>query len=303
MPKYKYGFTMLELSVTLMLSGMMLAAMMSVGTAKNEIQKIQITRERMDRIQEAITMFYISNRYLPCPASGTASLNSSTFGREQPTVSNHAGANNSLQLTSAVKCNNVIYSYTGALGLGMPDLYIGVVPTRSLNLPDMYMFDGWGNRITYSVSSYCIARLNWSTWADTTYYNKYKCSSNGLLTGLLTALNLTDGSKITIRDASSAWMTGSPYVVYTIISHGKNGIGSWNRVGTRVAGSASTTTAEKANANLNSSTGAALASNSTSITSTYYDLPYNDEATAGANYFDDIIRWKTAQQIDYAASH
>ncbi len=298
----KKGFSLLELSVVLAISGIMLSAVLVVSSAQVSVNNIQTTQDKLDRIQQAITVYYAANGFLPCPAGGTYAATNSNFGKEQASPSSHAGANNSLALTSAVTCSNVIYSYKGALGLGTPEIYIGVVPTRTLGLPDSYMFDAWGNRLTYVVSSYCIARLNWSTFTDTAYYNKYKCSSNGLLTGLLTALNLTDGATIDIRDNTGTWMASDPYVAYVLISHGKNGVGAWNKSGTRITGAASNTTSEKANANL-SSAGAALASNSTSLTTTYYDMKVNDGSGAGANYYDDIIRWKTAPQLDYDASH
>lgn len=292
--KNKSGFTLLELAIVLALAGVLLTIGLGIGTAQMDVVKLKATQDKLDKINVALTVYYKTNGYLPCPADGSLPTANPSFAKDQTVT--HTGLNNSG--TTAVGCTGTLTNTAPPT----PDVYIGVVPVRTLSLPDDFLYDAWNNRITYVVSRYCIARLNWQTSLDT-YINKYKCSNDGLITGTSATPDLNDGGTIPIQDRTTPWMLGThPYAAYIVISHGKDGYGAWNKNGTRITAPSGNTNypMEKINGNLDASSGAPTCT--TSCSSTYYDASFND-GTKKDFYFDDIVRWRTALQIDWDANH
>ena len=271
------GFSLLELSVVLLILGILIYMTLGVTTAQLEKVKIQATQDKLTKIQNALTIFYQINNRLPCPADGEAALTAATFGKEQPSATVTDGIYNN------VTCSP---SSTGLISDATPTVYIGVVPTRSLGLSDETMMDGWGDRITYVVSKNCIDPDNWNT------VNIYKCTDS---TGLATA----NGAKITMNGVAQVWPTPAAFIV---ISHGKDRYGAYPRgggSGSQILGPSTITyyPAEKFNGNL-SPTGAAVLTGYNS----YYDLPINDGDIA-TSYFDDLTLWNTPGEVDYNANH
>jgi len=263
----KRGFSLLELTIVLTIVGILLYATVAVGLTQIEIAKVKATQDKLDKINNAITLFLKTNGYLPCPAA--------TNGNG--TVSETGGST-----TCAA---------TGILRDAGSNVWIGVLPSRALNLSDDYMYDSWGNRITYVVSKYCVASTNWNTAYPST--NTHACAQTG------PPPIGTNGNTITIRDTG-----GTPWpnlVAYVAISHGKNGYGAWNRAGTKVTGTATVTdyVLEKTNGNL---TTAGAATCTTACSTSYNDATFNDGTILPA-YFDDIVRWRTALQLNYDANH
>ncbi len=133
---------------------------------------------------------------------------------------------------------------------------VGVVPVRSLGLPNDFAFDPWGGRFTYAVDKRFTATSAMSTYA---------ISNN---TGA-----------ITINDNSGNAIVSNAITV--IISHGENGHGAFLLSGNRKNGG-STNANEQVNCHCNASgTAAALTSvfvagkNTTTDTSTLLAI-YDD---------------------------
>ncbi len=285
----KRGFSLLELSIVLTIVGILLYATVAVGMTQIEVAKVKATQDKLEKIGNAITIYYKSYGYLPCPADGQTAITVGTFGTEQPTI---IGTRNTAINTSGA--SNVKCSTAAANGLfwspgTYPAVYVGVVPVRSLNLSDELSFDSWGNRITYIVSRNCVAGGNWSTTLISA--NQYACNDGA------TAAANGNSVGITNYTANTA--------AYMTISHGKNSLGAWSKAGTKKLGTATCNAGEQTNANFSSS--ACTASNgNTSAVTTYYDSQFNDGTAAPAGvpvYYDDIVRWKSAQQIHYDANH
>lgn len=274
------GFSLLELSIVITIAGIMLYSIIAVGLSQIEAGKITATKDKLDKINIALTLFYKTNGYLPCPAPPAAAASSSTFG----TQSRSGSAVNTSSANGAA-CNATgILASTGTY----PSVYMGVVPTRTISLPDDYMYDSWGNRITYTVSRYCVSAPNYGSSTAYPPTPTHTCYDGTTTT--------TNGNSITVRDLSNNTIATAAYAV---ISHGKNGVGAFNRVGTKTARSGADSTPEESNANLNTSTGAILATGS--INTYVYDVPFNDGVGA-TNFFDDLIRWRTASQVNYDAN-
>jgi prepilin-type N-terminal cleavage/methylation domain-containing protein len=254
------GFSLVELSIVLVITGIMLYGATNLYAASSQAAKISANNSTLDAIERALRLYYQTYGDLPCPASGTLALNDQYFalGRESP---EGTCTYDNLPLTNAAA---------------------GVVPTRTLNLPDSYMFDAWGSRITYVVSDYCV---NNTTWTDGIAGSGTDCAD----AANLTVKDNTDTAGGSVFDTDDNRTTRAAYVV---ISHGKNSAGAWNRNGTRISVSGLTTSIpELQNANKNSV-------NTDDLNLVFHDDFFNDGAVA-ANYFDDFARWKTEAQISY----
>ncbi len=113
--------------------GAVAGAALALGSAKHEASKIDITNERLEKIEAAIKLHTFSAGYLPCPADPTELPGTPGYG-------------------ISADCNTAAPTGIATTNDGTPrEIWIGGVPTRSLNLPDNYMYDGWLNRFSYAV--------------------------------------------------------------------------------------------------------------------------------------------------------
>lgn len=78
----KAGFSLLQLSIILLVGGMILAATLPGGDEAGTLAKIRITQERMQKIEEATEQFMLANQRRPNVASITAPPFSAQYGVE-----------------------------------------------------------------------------------------------------------------------------------------------------------------------------------------------------------------------------
>ncbi|MDD2839561.1 MAG: prepilin-type N-terminal cleavage/methylation domain-containing protein [Rickettsiales bacterium] len=125
--KKKYtGFTLLELSIVLIISSMLLTITFNSGKYFLEQNHIRATHVKLDTIQNALDIYLIQNRKLPCPAGLTIA----------------SGEELSSCITSS--SSNGLFVNNGVAR--------GWVPYEELNLTSDVAYDSWGDKITYSVS-------------------------------------------------------------------------------------------------------------------------------------------------------
>jgi len=197
------GFSLVELAVSLAIIGMIVSSALSVAITNDASVKQSETERKLNIIEEALAGFLLLNQRLPCPANGQTAISDATFGQEGDMST---GANGGLV------CPN--RNFTSATG--DTDVHAGVVPVDTLQLPDDFMFDGWGRRITYAVD--------------------YKFANNDATN--LTCLNgstncfigaSANNATIEVQDASGTARTIR--AVYILISHGENGHGAYTKNG------------------------------------------------------------------------
>jgi prepilin-type N-terminal cleavage/methylation domain-containing protein len=119
------GFTLIELAIVMAVAGLMLAGTMKLLGGQLDQSRIKATRDRLRMAYDALTAFYVTNAYLPCPADGALASSDASYGRAQPETS---GA-----CTGVAAANRVL-------------------PWRTLGLQEELSFDGWRQRLTYQVS-------------------------------------------------------------------------------------------------------------------------------------------------------
>lgn len=206
------GFSLIELSLVLLI----LAALIAGGTSLSSIQahkeKYDATLKNIKLIENALTVFVALNGRLPCPASPAQKILNSTFGREQVI----AGA-----VGTAQSCNSTTTNiFTGSIGGNTQ--YYGAAPVTTLGLPDEVMFDGWGNRIGYIVTRPFINSSKTNT----------SCTSGGSMANVSNNIYFCYRGQASGTDSTSILVLGEGYYanyapVYILISHGENGYGAF----------------------------------------------------------------------------
>jgi len=247
------GFTLVEMSIVLIIISLIAGTVFTLIPIQQTSQLSDNNLAALNTIQSAITTYVKQNNALPCPAPADSPLSSSGFG-----VSSD--------------CTATAPSGTSDVQIGSTSYYVryGVVPTRTLNLSDSYMFDAWNHRITYAVVrqmavpttqtiNFSNFPLNFpSTQADT--------------------IQIVDANSNRINRANSP--TNSNYVAYVLIARGPAGNGATRYDGTTsIACPTAVGILDKENCNAD-------------IT-LFMDSYYSDSASA---YYDNTVRWKTYAQ-------
>lgn len=176
------GFTLIEVALVILIGGILLAG---TGTLlMNYMQQTQMrtTERRIQVIDEALQLYLDLNGRYPCAAPANAPVDDPDFGVEFASCDTATAAPG---------------------GRGGRDVRIGVVPVRTLNLPDDLAGDAWGNRFTYAVTE--------ALAVDGTY-------------------NRTEGA-IFVRDSAGNEIVNDPddgpgTAHYVVLSHGRNGVGA-----------------------------------------------------------------------------
>lgn len=212
MSSRKKAFSLVELSVVLVVISVLTSGVLTILTKHSEDSKLKITEKRMEIIEKSIEKFVIENNRLPCPADGTTVIvGEAFFGFEKRSSS------------KPVLCDS---NFT------FNDIHAGVVPVLSLGLSKEYMFDGWKRRFSYVVDG------NLVNSEDTDVTCSKDSSSE--------CFKFSEGGKIKIKDASSRLITEA--AAYVIISHGRNGHGGYKRFGSNTRLGSSSDADEKSNA-------------------------------------------------------
>lgn len=84
------GFTLVELSIVLVIVALLIGGMLIPLSAQKDIQRINDTNKRLAEIKDALLGFAIINRRLPCPTTQTDPANVG-YGIEDATCANVEG--------------------------------------------------------------------------------------------------------------------------------------------------------------------------------------------------------------------
>lgn len=202
------GFSLLELSVVLVVLSLMLGGILSVMTQESRRSKTEEANKRLDEIQRAFITFRKSNNRLPCPAIIATAPTVSTFGYEAATPGT---------------CTGTLFNSSVTVG--------GAVPVRTLGLPDHYMFDPWGGRFRYSVDMRFTATDAFETFSirdHTAPLALPVITNEGLVR--YTAVN----NRVSAAATNVLW-------VMALVSHGPNGHGAYQLNGAlKMTGSTNT---------------------------------------------------------------
>ncbi len=195
------GFSLYEMAIVVVIMSILIGSVYALVPVQTDLQNIDLTKTKLDRIQGAIDAYVNQHGFLPCPAVRNAAVASTTFGI-------------STDCTLAAPPAGTTES-----GAGDDTIRHGVVPTRTLNLPDELMFDAWNNRFSYTViKKFATTLSDFTTSAPT-------------------------NAAIIMEDVNSNQINNAP-IAYVLISHGKHWDGAVNYNGVTTTCTAGTPEAQ-----------------------------------------------------------
>lgn len=257
MPRFSSAFTLLELSIVLVIAGVVVAAAMVMGrTAIREAERVK-TMQRLEVIKSSLEQYARTNGRLPCPSERDYNM------RTDPVMFGAPGDCHSLGDNPP----SFVYLEDGG---AVRRIFIGGVPTQALSLSAAYAGDAWGNKFTYAVTSRHVE-------AEPMGYFRFDGDievRTGNRTG--THYSLTTRTDRSVVPSRPTAITPGPNASYVVVSHGPDGRGAFPTRGTtitRPCGSGSQNDVENCNNDM-----------------VFWDNPYND-GSIEANYFDDLIVW------------
>lgn len=191
--KNNSGSALIAVSLIMLVIGFGATALLIIYKNYSWRKNTTITEENIRVVEEALGNYIQTNGRLPCPAPLDAPLDSSLFGQEaQDDCKNGAAPG----ITSRVK------------GRDGKWVRIGTIPTRTLNVPDRVMFDGWKNRLVFSVTE--------------------ELAKPGV------DLESTPGA-IILKDPNDNSLTAQPgEAMYALVSFGPDDRGAYNAAGIQI---------------------------------------------------------------------
>jgi len=210
------GFTLIELSISILLISLIISTVMMAENQKIRVDKSAEYTRKQDMIAEALYRYRILNDRLPCPGDSSLTRTSAYFGL----AANPALGSGDCSAGSSIRSNINPVTY----------MYGGSVPVRTLGLPDDVAFDPWGNYFTYYTYRGATIIHGFSRF-NTSYV---RLGTLGVSTQYLPTFSFkVEG-------------LGTEKPVAIVLSHGLNGHGAFTSNGVRI-NSHVTNTHEQAN--------------------------------------------------------
>lgn len=129
--KNLFGYTLIELSIVIMLIGIIAGSALHIAAESLESDRQEESAHILDDIEFAMQVYFRQHGNLPCPADSTLPIDDVAFGIAQPTPCIAA----SPSLWNDAHANR------------------GAVPVKSLGLPLDFAFDSWEQQILYVVQT------------------------------------------------------------------------------------------------------------------------------------------------------
>ena len=209
------GFTLLELTIVLAISGFMIAVSASTAMTRIEVQRIKSTNQRLDFIMKAIDQYVRTYGHLPCPADPTLTYTDTNLGNGTGT----GGTSNE------PLCNALNLRPLADAGVIDNQILMGAIPTIQLGIAPTLAIDGWDRKFSYVV--------------DETLTMTGEAATNTGYAG--------NTGAITVENANGDAYTNTAAVI--VFSHGPVGIGAYPGSGgtSTIAGTPGTEEAENTN--------------------------------------------------------
>jgi len=263
MKKTKKAFTLLELSLVILIISILMVGAMSASITSINKAKYKYTKAKIEKIYNAMGAYLLINKALPCPASLLNTKTSANYG-----VSGSAG-----------DCNDIAGVYEGSTG-NSTELVYGMVPIKALGLPSDMAEDDFGSRFTYIVSK--------------KFTNPDENSSDSFTT-VSPAYGFTSSTAgfISIREkiAGSNFYSATDDAIFAIISHGQNKRGAFNSNAISQNSASGSDALEQANFATSFGSG-------TNATAVFYaSNNYLVSNAVNNDLFDDVVFYKTRNQI------
>lgn len=137
------GFTLIEIAIVMVIMGLFMSSIFSLLAVYYKTNRHGVTRERLANAETALQAYFEVNGAYPCPASRTIKMPDPMYARA-PEKCYEPGKSSFLSTdddSSLVVKGRADYR-----------VRIGLLPFRSMGIPDAEALDGWGNAIQYAVT-------------------------------------------------------------------------------------------------------------------------------------------------------
>ena len=187
----KKAFSLIELSIILILVAVVISGVMAVSIAQINNAKVKKTNQNFQEIYRAIGAFLLANKRLPCPASISKNIISDAdYGTE---IIGCSG----IGVYQSMSSTNIVY---------------GGLPFKSLGLSADFAQDGFDSRISYVIDKrFAIANEAQVNFSNITFATSPSTNT------IIIKDKLTIGEVILTTDA-----------IMVLISYGNNKSGSFN---------------------------------------------------------------------------
>lgn len=276
------GFSLIELSAVISIAGAVAVGLLSWSQPEQKTlaTKSRHTQGKMRELAAAIETFKVKYGRLPCPADPFMRADDSYPSADTAAiygVYNNSFGNENLDTDDTDPDQTA--------GTDCP-VNVGSVPVYALEMPEEYMFDGWGRRYTYHVSDkLCGADIGMAAGLSEEVSRKKGCTAYDYKS-YSGDLQITgpDGTRI---------ITGAAYV---LLSHGPNGYGAFLPSGSRVPFPADAEPNEQQNADNYDFSEPPVFTKSDPANDAYITYVMSD--VSENERFDDIILARTKAQTE-----
>lgn len=243
------GFTLIELGLVLVILSLMISGILTIATQNIRQAKREELQTKMDAIETALMNYRKAWNRLPCPADTTLADSAANFGLVAANPGSCVGGS-----PAAISSGN-------AVG--------GMLPVRSIGLPDSYAYDPWGGRFLYAVDS----RIT-GTNAFTTY----------------NVTNTTIGA-MTVYDGADTPVARTTKAIAVLVSFGPNGHGAYQYGGAQK---------DTGSTNAHELENCAGAATGCTFNTDFYMHANTVSTSSALDSFDDIVRYYTRAQFPSA---
>ena len=289
-PRLAQGYTLIEFAIILTVAGIMIGAFSAAYNIYNRTQQAQLTENNATAVIGAISNYLIQNGAYPCPARLNAQRTDPDYGlagqcdNTQASYPCPASAGLSVCTPGALAAGTCSYGYCEENSdrlpaLAQPLVRRGMVPFRTLGLPEDMAEDGYRIRFQYAVTEALAVPVTYNiTHGGIDVVNELYVTGSGIPAAG------TEWIAPPAYDTSPFTPTTGGSAHYVLFSSGPDRAGGYTRYGQQMT-PCPTGTLDAENCN-------------TSPTSPYaiYRLaPYS--TTAGANHFDDMVKYFSTVEL------
>lgn len=134
------AFSMVELSIVLLVSAVILGILLSFATVKTEGDKIEQTKKNIEKIDKSIKARILSVNRLLCPAR----------------VDTESLLEHRIVPATSICGGDPVTGLLHEVPNGSVGVFEGLLPSASLLINEKYTYDGWGKPFSYAVVGQCI---------------------------------------------------------------------------------------------------------------------------------------------------
>lgn len=269
------AFSLIELSMVLLVISFLLAASVPIFQTISENTKIKITNQKIKTIYEAMGAYLQAHGRIPCPASTLLTKTDDNYGKE-------------------VNCDYDLATITGSsIGIWQSpwnkSVIYGIIPAVTLGLPKEMVEDGFGSKIAYIMLKGYSGKAKFFTFDASNY------TGNGASITHFDAGDGLDENKIRIHERNSAGVKRiTASAIMSIISYGKNKLCAFN-ADSATENATSTDTDEAFNCA--TSYGVPNLGRANFYRYSYAGNSFPIMKSSTSENFDDIVFYKTKEQL------